>query len=196
MSAEQVVNAPSPTPGFWKRGPELDGSCSISSRWFSSLNKAVVAVTRIHVKQAEMALATTAFLVDCFDAYAQHDGDAETLSRKLDKMTADYGEVYAGHRAAIQSSWMTLCSSWTGLSEKSLESSEQLPLLFAIESRSSSLGLEASGHATEAGEALKLSKDVEASPLTQPDDTEGVDAPRRRTPRRSPPRRKTKGTRG
>jgi hypothetical protein len=160
------------------------------------LNKAVVAVTRIHLKQAEMALTTTAFFTDCFDAYAQHDGDAETLSRKVDKLTADYGEVYAGHRAAIQSSWMTLCSSWIGLPEESLERREQMPLLFAIESRPSDRGPEASGHAAEAGEALKLSKDVKASPLTQPADTETVDAPRRRTPRRSPPRRKAKGTRG
>ena len=166
---------------------------SISYRWFSSLNKAVVAVTRIHLRQAEMVLATTAFFTDCFEAYAQHDGDAETLSRKLDNLTRDYGETYTIQRAAIQSSWMALCSSWTGLSDESLEGSDQLPLLFTIESAPPRRDPAASGHAAD--ERPLPSKDIEAPLPMQPIDPDTVDARRRRTPARRSPRRKPKGAR-
>jgi hypothetical protein len=75
---------------------------------WNDANAASITSARIGFGQLELAALTSRFMTQRVRAYADSDGRIETLVRRLDQLTEQYGEDYARQLRQIYSAWSDL----------------------------------------------------------------------------------------
>jgi hypothetical protein len=89
----------------------MENFARFNGPWLQAWNDAnAVSITsaRIAFGQLELAALTSRFMTQRVRAYADSDGRIETLVRRLDQLTEQYGEDYARQLGQIYSAWSDL----------------------------------------------------------------------------------------